>query len=168
MVEDHAAEAQSRWAPRRMRTSTHAAIAIALIWAASRCSTVSMPPPRSVPLSSASIAAFEGAVRITQPSELPKIVNRQEPWVPDSLMRVNAVAIVEVFIGEDGGVVGTRHIGGDPAFFQAAADAAQQWRFEPLIRDGHPAKFVVPFTFSLTWHTNPLSAKIQIRVTGSQ
>lgn len=96
------------------------------------------------------------------------MVKRQEPWVPDGLRGVDAVVNTEVFVGENGGVVGSRYISGDPTFFQAAADAAQQWRFEPLVREGNPARFVVPFTFSLTWRTNPLSANIKIAVTTSQ
>jgi hypothetical protein len=116
-----------------------------------------------MPLSSTVAERFVGAIHLSSASDVPRFVSQQDPWVPDDLMRKNAVASTELYVNEDGQVAGTNYLSGDRSLFQAAADAAALWRFEPLIRDGHRTKFVVRLTLTLTWSTSPLSANIRIR-----
>jgi hypothetical protein len=129
-------------------------------------SCASSSPDTAPPTSLSPPSGFENARRLTNATEEPKQIVRDDPWVPNALMRVNAVVLTELYIDETGNVVSTRYVGGDERFFfPAVSKATQRWKFQPLITSGSPSKFILPLTFTLTWRTNPLAADIHIRLT---
>lgn len=67
---------------------------------------------------------------------------------------VNAAVTVEVYVSKAGEVVGTRYVSGDRRLFPPAAVAAAHWRFEPLSINGEARRWVLPLTFTRTWHGN--------------
>ena len=95
-------------------------------------------------------------------NEVPKLLERREPRVPDTLNGVESNVSVEVLVGTDGVVTGSRYVAGDERFYEAVARAVQGWRFEPYRAEGKASAFVVPYTFQLTW-PSPRRGNIAIR-----
>ncbi|HVE70745.1 MAG TPA: energy transducer TonB [Thermoanaerobaculia bacterium] len=79
------------------------------------------------------------------------MVARKEPYVPQELQGVASDVTLELLVDRNGVVLGSRRTAGDPRFYPAAATAAQQWRFEPLLVNGEPVAFALPVRFVLTW-----------------
>ena len=127
--------------------------ALTLLAALTRCASQPLDVQPVVP----SDDAFAAARRLT--SNVPKMVARQEPYVPQELFRVATEVTIDVLVDRDGSVAGSRYVAGDRRFFDAVATAAQQWRFEPLADGG---AFVLPVRFTMTW-PSPQRADIRIR-----
>ncbi|HVG25828.1 MAG TPA: energy transducer TonB [Thermoanaerobaculia bacterium] len=128
---------------------------LALVAAVSRCASA---PPVVEPVVPAE-EAFAGVRRVTR--DVPKMVARREPYVPQELQRVDTDVTIDVLVRRDGSVVGSRYVSGDRRFFDAVATATQQWRFEPLAEGGEAVAFVLPVRFTLTW---PAPARADIRI----
>jgi TonB family protein len=59
----------------------------------------------------------------------------------------DAVVIVELRVGETGGIRGATVVRSTPGFDAAAVDAAWQWRFRPAVRDGRPVSTIAYLVF---------------------
>lgn len=80
------------------------------------------------------------------PIVIPSPVEWTRPPYPPKAMG-DAVVIVEVRLGDNGGVRGTRVVRSSPGFDAAATDAAWQWRFRPAVRDGRPVPTIAYLVF---------------------
>jgi hypothetical protein len=91
--------------------------------------------------------AEPSALTVAKDGEItpPKAIFRKEPIAPDSL-RESAVADLGAVIGEDGKLRHICFMGGDEMWGQAAADALQDWRFEPATLDGRPVAVLFKVT----------------------
>ncbi|MGE0455349.1 MAG: energy transducer TonB [Vicinamibacteria bacterium] len=58
------------------------------------------------------------------------------PYPPNAMG--DAQVLVEIEVGEDGGVVSTRVVGASSGFDGAALEAARGWRFTPALQAGRP------------------------------
>jgi protein TonB len=56
-------------------------------------------------------------------------------------------------VGTDGRVRTARVLRGHPIFDQAALDAVQQWRYQPLLLNGLPTEFILTVTMSFKLRT---------------
>lgn len=70
------------------------------------------------------------------------LLKRVEPVYPEQAreQKIQGPVILDVRIGQDGGVQEVKVISGDPLLAQAAADAVKQWRFKPRTVGGHAAE----------------------------
>jgi TonB family protein len=59
----------------------------------------------------------------------------------------DAVVIVELRVGETGGIRGATVVRSAPGFDASAVDAAWQWRFRPAVRDGRPVSTIAYLVF---------------------
>jgi TonB family protein len=90
------------------------------------------------------------AVTIPEATARGYLVHRVEPEYPERArrQRIQGRVVLNVVVGKDGTVQGTRPISGDSQLTLAALDAVRQWRFKPLVRNGQAVKFDSRFTFS--------------------
>ena len=56
--------------------------------------------------------------------------------------------ILEATVDEEGAVDDVRVLRSHAIFDEAAVDAVRQWRYEPLLFNGHPVPFVLTVTLS--------------------
>jgi TonB family protein len=80
------------------------------------------------------------------PIVIPFPVEWARPLYPPNAMG-DAVVIVEVRVGDNGGIRGARVLRSTPGFDAAATDAAWQWRFRPAVRDGQPVPAIAYLVF---------------------
>jgi protein TonB len=85
-----------------------------------------------------------------QAALIEKVIKRVQPDYPPlaRAAKVSGAVAVEVVVDEAGDVVSARAISGHPLLKDAAVDAARQWKFEILIVNGKPARFVGTVTFN--------------------
>ena len=105
-------------------------------------------------VSAQDLKKFEGdAIRAVGDIKPPKLVKTVKPVYPKVARqaRVEGTVIVEAKTDEQGNVVDTRVLRSIPILDQAAVDAVQQWKYEPLIIDGKPRQvlFTVTVRFML-------------------
>jgi hypothetical protein len=105
-------------------------------------------------------AGFADALRIAPPAVVPKLTKRVSPRTPNELFGVSTEVKVDVYVAENGQVAGVVYTEGDLRFFPAVSEAASRWRFEPLVAEGSPQRFIFPLTTTLTWRTNPRMARV--------
>ena len=69
------------------------------------------------------------------------VLQRVEPEYPESArqLQLQGPVVLDVRIGQDGGVQQMSLVSGQPLLVQAAEDAVKQWHFKPPVVDGHPA-----------------------------
>ena len=116
--------------------------------------TETKSPSRTSKDSSApSASALSPAVMIQERAALEQVVNRVEPKYPDEAKahHVQGSVVLDVLVGRDGRVQKLGRVEGDVGLIAAASDAVRQWRFKPLIRNGHPVSFEthITLTFAL-------------------
>lgn len=103
--------------------------------------------------SAPSASAPSPAVMIQERAALEQVVDRVEPKYPDEAKahHVQGSVVLDVLVGRDGRVQKLGRVQGDVGLIAAAGDAVRQWRFKPLIRNGHPASFEthITLTFAL-------------------
>ena len=78
---------------------------------------------------------------IPEPSPAAVVLQRVEPDYPESArqLQLQGPVVLDVRIGQDGGVQQMTLVSGQPLLVQAAKDAVKQWRFKPPVVDGRPA-----------------------------
>jgi protein TonB len=78
------------------------------------------------------------------------VLHRVEPEYPDSAreMHVQGSVVLDVRIGQDGGVQEMSLVSGQPLLVQAAKDAVRQWRFKPSLVNGNPATMQTRITLN--------------------
>jgi TonB family protein len=69
-----------------------------------------------------------------------KIIHMVKPKIPAAAKRagIKGPVILEIKVDEKGNVSVLRTIYGHPLLNRAAASAVQQWKYEPVLLDGHP------------------------------
>lgn len=79
---------------------------------------------------------------------LDHLAERIEPDYPEDAraQRLQGTVIVDMVAGKDGEVEGLSLVDGDPRFLASAVKALRRWRFNPLIRYGHPVSFETHIT----------------------
>jgi len=94
------------------------------------------PPPR--------------VVRVGGNVRAPKLIHDVKPIYPDLAVqaRAQALIVLEAHVGTDGRVHSVQVLRGHPVFDQAAVDAVQQWRYQPLLLNGLPTEFLVTVTLN--------------------
>jgi Gram-negative bacterial TonB protein C-terminal len=96
---------------------------------------------------------------IALPDSDPPIVKRSEGFIRnravltvspgyfDGSSRTSEDVVVRIFIGVDGEVDGAVSVSGRPQHRQLAKEAADRWKFEPLVVNGRPARVESNLTF---------------------
>jgi protein TonB len=101
------------------------------------------PPPPPAPVT---------PVRVGGAISAPRLIHRVDPEYP--LMAVAAqiegMVILEATVDEAGAVTDTRVLRSHSVLDQAAVDAVEQWRYEPLRLNGKVQPFVLTVTVSFT------------------
>ncbi len=105
------------------------------------------PPPPPPPVATA-------PVRVGGEIRPPTLVSRVGPVYPELAVgaHVEGVVILEAVVNREGRVQDVRVLRSIPLLDGAAVDAVRQWRYEPLVVNGHTVVFVltVTVTFQLT------------------
>ncbi len=100
-----------------------------------------------------SASGSSGPVVMRGEAALERLVNRVEPEYPDEAKahRLQGRVVLDVLVSRDGKVERLNLVQGDPGLTTAATDAVRQWRFKPLILNGHSTSFEtqVTLTFAL-------------------
>jgi protein TonB len=96
-------------------------------------------------------------VRIGGQIIAPKLLNKVTPEYPElaKAARLQAVVILEAWVGLDGRVKSVKVLRGAPLFDEPALAAVQQWRYKPLLLNGQPSEFVL--TVTLQFHISGVS-----------
>ena len=101
------------------------------------------PPPPPAPVT---------PVRVGGDISAPRLIHRVDPEYP--LMAVAAqiegMVILEATVDEAGAVTDTRVLRSHSVLDQAAVDAVEQWRYEPLQLNGRVQPFVLTVTVSFS------------------
>jgi periplasmic protein TonB len=85
-----------------------------------------------------------------QPPRLKKI--KQPKYPADAFRRkLSGTVLVRFLVSDEGKVKNVRVIRGIPELDAAAVEAAQEWRFEPARKAGHPVEVIAeaPITFKI-------------------
>ncbi len=92
-------------------------------------------------------------VRIGGQIAPPRKIRNVDPVYPDlaKASRVSAILILEAEVDTRGSVKAVKVLRGHPLFDEAAIEAVQQWRYQPLLLNGEPTGFIrtVTLNFSL-------------------
>jgi TonB family protein len=98
----------------------------------------------------------EGAVKVKEGIEPPKIIKRVDPKYPEDARKagIQGVVILEARIDIYGAVKDVMVLRSVPALNQAAIDAVKQWVYEPLVINGkaQEAVFTTTIRFGLNGH----------------
>jgi TonB family protein len=95
--------------------------------------------------------AGDEARRIDYPQALAAATHKVEPVYPEAARRKKIESRVEIdaYVETNGSVYMTIIVAGDLKLVQAAADAAQQWKFRPFEEDGHPSRAIARLVFDM-------------------
>ena len=71
------------------------------------------------------------------------LVHRVEPEYPEQARQsgIEGAVVLKVLVGADGAVENVHTVSGNAQLASAAEYAVRQWRFRPLVANGHPAEF---------------------------
>lgn len=90
-------------------------------------------------------------MRIRVGRQVAQVTHHVDPIPPPDALRqqVHGTVMVHVIIDRDGNVAQREAVSGPPELFDAAVDAASQWRFKPTILNGDPVEVdtTIPITF---------------------
>jgi protein TonB len=89
-------------------------------------------------------------VRIGGQLIAPKLIHQVAPDYPELARqaRLQAVIILEAWVGMDGRVKGVKVLRGAPLFDDPAMAAVKQWRYKPLLLNGQPTEFILTVTIT--------------------
>jgi protein TonB len=89
-------------------------------------------------------AAIESASILEMPAEEAEasLLHRVEPDYPEAArqQQIQGMVVLDLQIGQDGGVQQVAPVSGPPLLGEAATTAVKQWRFKPRLVGGHPAE----------------------------
>ena len=110
------------------------------------------PPPPPPP-------ARPSPVRVGGQIEAPAVLVRIEPEYPQIAARaqIHGLVILEAIVGEDGAVRDVKVLRSVKFLDEAAIDAVKQWRYAPLLLNGHAMPFVL--TVSLVFRVDTAVAR---------
>ena len=86
-------------------------------------------------------------IRISNTDLQSRLIHKVDPVYPQFIKStgVSGAVVLTVTTNEEGAVVETRRVSGNPIFVEAAAVALRQWRYSPTLIDGRP----VPVEFDV-------------------
>jgi protein TonB len=101
------------------------------------------------------VAQPQGPVRIGGQLEAPALIHRVEPRYPPVAVQaqIQGFVVLEAVVAESGEVAEVRLLrspGYGGVLDRAAIAALKQWRYSPLILNGHPTSFVLTVTLSFS------------------
>jgi TonB family protein len=89
-------------------------------------------------------AAIEPESILEMPAEEAEasLLHRVEPDYPEAArqQQIQGMVVLDLQIGQDGGVQQVAPVSGPPLLAEAATTAVKQWRFKPRLVGGHPAE----------------------------
>lgn len=93
-------------------------------------------------------AAKANAVRVGGSVKPPVKIKDVQPLYPDiaKSARATGAVVIEATIDTEGNVADARVVRSVPLLDQAALNAVEQWKYEPLMRDGKPVPAVMTVT----------------------
>ena len=102
------------------------------------------PPPPPPPERRAPIRVGGGQLKE------PALVHRVEPVYPALAVasHMQGVVILEAIVDEEGRVESVRVLRSQGVFDAAALEAVRQWRYSPVLLNGHPEKFILTVVVS--------------------
>ncbi|HJU44510.1 MAG TPA: energy transducer TonB [Vicinamibacterales bacterium] len=105
------------------------------------------PPPPPVPAK---------PVRVGGEISAPRLIHRVDPEYPPIAVnaQIEGMVILEATVDTTGTVRETRVLRSHGVLDNAAVDAVQQWRYEPLLLNGKPTPFVLTVTVSFSLATS--------------
>lgn len=91
-------------------------------------------------------------VRVGGAISEPRLVHRVAPDYPylAQAAQIEGMVILEATVDEDGTVNDVRVLRSHSVLDVAAVEAVRQWRYEPLMLNGHPTPFVLTVTVSFS------------------
>jgi TonB family protein len=97
---------------------------------------------------------YGGFVRPGDFEKPPKLIKKVEPVYPEEAKKegIQGVVIIEATTDKQGNVIQTKILKSESSLLnQPAVDALQQWKYEPVYKDGEPVgiTFTVTITFKL-------------------
>ena len=100
--------------------------------------------PREAPAEPVNIVRVGGRVAA------PKLVHTVSPVYPDvaRLAHLSGIVVLEAVVGVDGKVEAVKTLDANPVLEQAAIDAVEQWRYQPLLLNGVPTRFILTVTLT--------------------
>jgi protein TonB len=103
-----------------------------------------VPPPAPPPA--------RAPIRVGGEIVAPRLIHRVEPEYPllARQAQVQGLVILEATVDHEGYVNEVRVLRSHSVLQQAAVDAVQQWRYEPLMLNGAPQPFVLTVTVSFS------------------
>jgi protein TonB len=103
-----------------------------------------VPPPP--------VAAVTGPIRVGGRIEAPALAYRVDPVYPElaAAARLQGIVILEALVNRDGRIDNVKVLrsSGTTLLDRAAEDAVHQWRYEPLLLNGVPTRFLLTVTLS--------------------
>jgi protein TonB len=105
-----------------------------------------LPPPPPKPAA---------PVRVGGAISTPRLIHRVDPEYPPIAVSamIEGMVILEATVDSNGAVSDTRVLRSHGVLDQAAVDAVQQWRYEPLTLNGRAMPFVLTVTVSFSLAT---------------
>jgi len=99
--------------------------------------------------------------RIAYPEALATAIHKVEPVYPEAARRLKIESRVEIdaYVETDGTVYSTIIVCGDLKLVQAAAKAAEQWRFRPFEENGHPSRAIARLVFQMKPSTSTRASR---------
>jgi len=78
------------------------------------------------------------------------LIHRVEPDYPEEARKrqLQGPVVLDIHIGQDGTVLDTKLVSGEPLLADAAMAAVRQWRFQPRLVDGAPAEMQTRITLN--------------------
>lgn len=107
------------------------------------------PPPLSPP---PLVPAARAPIRVGGEVEAPALVYRVDPVYPTLAAAggLEGSVILEAIVGREGRVESVRVLRSQRVFEEAALEAVRQWRYAPVLLNGHPERFILTVVVTFT------------------
>jgi TonB family protein len=102
-------------------------------------------------------------IRTVMPNEAEPFINtRKKPTFPaiGTAAHISGTVVISVLVGKSGEVQKATVVSGPPMFRAAAADAAQQWNFKPMMVGARAVPYHIGLWFAFRI-TGPLSGAVE-------
>ena len=95
-----------------------------------------------------------GAIRVEPAEQDRRITHAVAPQYPDvaRLAGIEGDVTLRMLVGEDGTIRDIAPLSGPPVLARAAVRAVKQWRYTPVLVDGHPVGVVTTVTLAFRLH----------------
>jgi len=95
-----------------------------------------------------------GAIRVEPTEQDRRLTHLVAPQYPDvaRLAGIEGDVILRILVGEDGTIRDITPLSGPPVLARSAVRAVEQWRYAPVLVDGHPVGVVTTVTLAFRLH----------------